>query len=157
MRTSPHRPMLQRQTAKRRLVWGSFTSSRRGCRRDRFSNIRGVTRMTVQQHICGMTATELVVAVRTKQLSPVEVVDAHLERIEILEPSIHAFCTMTADMARKHARDVEARILRGEEVGALAGVPVGIKDLVCTAGIKTASGSAAYQDFVPDEDDVVVE
>ncbi|MEA3117819.1 MAG: aspartyl-tRNA(Asn)/glutamyl-tRNA(Gln) amidotransferase subunit, partial [Paraburkholderia sp.] len=113
--------------------------------------------MTVKQQICGMTATELVEAVRSKQLSPVEVVDAHLERMEILEPSIHAFCTVTADVARASARDVEARILRGEEVGALAGVPVGIKDLVCTAGIKTASGSAAYQDFVPDEDDVVVE
>jgi aspartyl-tRNA(Asn)/glutamyl-tRNA(Gln) amidotransferase subunit A len=113
--------------------------------------------MTVKQQVCGLAATKLVEAIRTKQLSPVEVVDAHLERMEILEPSIHAFCTMTVEVARKQAREVEVRILRGEIVGALAGVPAGIKDLVCTAGIRTASGSAAYQEFVPDEDDVVVE
>jgi aspartyl-tRNA(Asn)/glutamyl-tRNA(Gln) amidotransferase subunit A len=113
--------------------------------------------MDVAQTICGMDATALAEAIRTKQLSPVEVVDAHLERMEKLEPSIHAFCTVTAEAARKEARNVEARILRGEKVGALAGVPVGIKDLVSTAGIRTTSGSVAYQDFIPDEDDVVVE
>jgi aspartyl-tRNA(Asn)/glutamyl-tRNA(Gln) amidotransferase subunit A len=107
--------------------------------------------------ICGMDANTLAVAIRTKQISPVEVVDAHLERMEILEPSIHAFCTVTAAAAREQARDVETRILRGQQVGALAGIPVGIKDLVSTAGIRTTSGSAAYRNFVPDEDDVVVE
>jgi hypothetical protein len=113
--------------------------------------------MTFRQQICGMAATELVEANRTKQLSPVEVVDAHLEQMEILEPSIHAFCTVTTEAARKREQEVEARILRGEKVGALAGVPVGNEDLVCTAGIMTTSGSAAYQKFIPDEDDVVVE
>ena len=77
--------------------------------------------------------------------------------MEALEPHLHAFCTTTPDLARREAKRVEKAILTGEDVGPLAGVPVGIKDLVCTAGIRTVSGSFAYQNFVPDEDDVVVE
>src|SRR4051794_31323594 len=112
--------------------------------------------MDVKQQICGMDAVALARAIRSKELSPVEVLEAHLSRMEALEPSIHAFCTITSQTAREQARQVEARILRGDEVGALAGLPVGIKDLVSTAGIRTASGSPAYKDFVPEEDDVVV-
>jgi aspartyl-tRNA(Asn)/glutamyl-tRNA(Gln) amidotransferase subunit A len=110
-----------------------------------------------QQQICGMDAIALAEAIRKKKLSPVEVVDAHLERMDALEPIIHSFSLATPDEARRDARELEARIMRGEEVGPLAGVPIGIKDLVCTAGITTASGSIAYKDFVPEEDDVVVE
>ena len=84
-------------------------------------------------------------------------IEAVLTRMEALEPHLHAFCTTTPDLARREAKRVEKAILTGEDVGPLAGVPVGIKDLVCTAGIRTVSGSFAYQDFVPDEDDVVVE
>ncbi|TCK37225.1 aspartyl-tRNA(Asn)/glutamyl-tRNA(Gln) amidotransferase subunit A [Paraburkholderia sp. BL8N3] len=113
--------------------------------------------MANSKQVCAMDAIALASAIRTREISPVEVVEAHLERMEMLEPSIHAFCTVTADAALEQARELEARILRGEKVGALAGVPVGIKDLVSTAGIRTTSGSAAYKDFVPDEDDVVVE
>ncbi|WP_233848896.1 amidase [Paraburkholderia sp. HD33-4] len=113
--------------------------------------------MDLQKQICGMDAVALARLVRTRELSAVEVVDAHLARMDAVEPSIHAFCTVTAQSARDAAREVDARLSRGDEVGPLAGVPVGIKDLVCTAGIRTASGSPAYKDFVPDEDDVVVE
>ena len=113
--------------------------------------------MTSRNGICGMDAIALAKAVRQKELSPTEVVDAHLERMEALEPVLHSFSLMTPDEARRSAQDIEARLLRGEEVGPLAGVPIGIKDLVCTAGITTASGSYAYKDFVPEEDDVVVE
>src|SRR5262249_6012998 len=58
---------------------------------------------------------------------------------------------------RAPARRVEAAIAAGRPVGPLAGVPVSIKDLILTRGVRTASGSAAYADFVPDEDDIVVE
>jgi aspartyl-tRNA(Asn)/glutamyl-tRNA(Gln) amidotransferase subunit A len=111
----------------------------------------------VQQQICGMDAVALADAIRSKKLSPVEVVDAHLERMDALEPIIHSFSLATPDQARRDAREIEARIMRGDDVGPLAGVPIGIKDLICTAGITTASGSIAYKDFVPEEDDVVVE
>jgi len=104
-----------------------------------------------------MDAVTLAKHIRTKKLSPVEVIDAVLARMEKLEPILHAFCTPTPELARKTAKKIEKDIMAGKPVGPLAGVPVGIKDLVCTKGIKTVSGSWAYADFVPDEDDVVVE
>ena len=107
--------------------------------------------------ICRMTAAALAQKIRAKELSPTEVIEAVLDRMERLEPSIHAFCTPTPDLARAEAKRIEQAIANGEDVGPLAGVPVGIKDLVCTEGIKTVSGSVAYENFVPDEDDIVVE
>jgi aspartyl-tRNA(Asn)/glutamyl-tRNA(Gln) amidotransferase subunit A len=83
--------------------------------------------------------------------------NAVLARMEKLEPILHAFCTPTPEIAREAAKQIDKRIMANEEVGPLAGVPWGCKDLICTAGIKTTSGSVAYADFVPDEDDVVVE
>lgn len=102
-------------------------------------------------------AVTLAEQIRSKALSPVEVVDAALERMDRVESAIHAFCTPTPDLARSQAKRVERELLAGNEVGALAGVPVGVKDLICTKGVRTVSGSWAYADFVPDEDDVVVE
>src|SRR5947208_9642591 len=112
---------------------------------------------TNHNEICRMDAVKLAEQIRTKRLSPVEVIDAVLGRMEKLEPVIHAFCTPTPDLARQTARRLEADIMAGRSVGPLAGVPVGIKDLVLTKGIRTTSGSILYKDFVPDEDDVVVE
>ena len=113
--------------------------------------------MTNANEICRMDATSLSAAIRDKALSPVEVVDATLERMDALDPTLHAFCTPTPELARESAVRVEKAIVAGEDVGPLAGVPYGCKDLICTAGVKTVSGSAAYAGFVPDEDDVVVE
>ena len=104
-----------------------------------------------------MDAVKLAEEVRTRKLSPVEVVDAVLERLEQLDPVLHAFITPAPDLARDTAQALEKRIMAGANVGPLAGVPVGIKDLVCTKGIRTTSGSLMYEDFVPDEDDVSVE
>ena len=107
--------------------------------------------------ICRMDAVTLATLIRSKKLSAVEVTDAVLARMEKLEPILHAFCTPTPEIAREAAKQIDKRIMANEEVGPLAGVPWGCKDLICTAGIKTTSGSVAYADFVPDEDDVVVE
>ena len=104
-----------------------------------------------------MSAVELAAQIRAKQISPVEVIDAVLARMEKLEPHLHAFCTPTPDLARAEAKRIEQSIIRGDTMGPLAGVPVSIKDLIFTKGIRTASGSVAYRDFVPDEDDIVVE
>ena len=113
--------------------------------------------MSTANEICRMDAVTLAKHIRSKKLSPVEVIDAVLARMEKLEPILHAFCTPTPELARRTAKKIEKDIMAGKPVGPLAGVPVGIKDLVCTKGIKTVSGSWAYADFVPDEDDVVVE
>ncbi len=95
--------------------------------------------------------------VKSGELSPVEVVDAVLERMDRLEPTLHAFCTPTPELARERAKRVEKEVSDGGDPGPLAGVPVGIKDLVATKGIRTVMGSHAYADWIPDEDDVSVE
>lgn len=107
--------------------------------------------------ICRMDAVTQAQKIRRRELSAVEVVDAHLSRMEALELKLHAFCTPTPELARATAKRIERDIVAGKDVGPLAGVPIGIKDLVCTKGIRTVSGSVAYRDFVPDEDDIVVE
>jgi aspartyl-tRNA(Asn)/glutamyl-tRNA(Gln) amidotransferase subunit A len=109
------------------------------------------------QELCRMDAVSLARAIRARTVSPTEVVEAVLERMERLDPVLHAFCTPTPDQARADAERIEKALMSGEDVGVLAGVPVGIKDLVCTKGVRTVSGSQIYADFVPDEDDVVVE
>ncbi len=113
--------------------------------------------MTSADEICRMEAVSLTRRIRQHELSPTEVVDAVLDRMERLNPLLNAFCTPTPDLARLDAQRIEAAILAGEDAGPLAGVPVAIKDLVMTKGIRTVSGCWAYADFVPDEDDIVVE
>jgi aspartyl-tRNA(Asn)/glutamyl-tRNA(Gln) amidotransferase subunit A len=113
--------------------------------------------MMSQNEIGRMDAVTLAAKVRKRELSATEVTEAVLGRMDKLEPHIHAFCTPTPELARKIAAEIDNKIKAGNDPGPLAGVPVGIKDLVCTEGVVTASGSFAYKDFVPDEDDVVVE
>jgi aspartyl-tRNA(Asn)/glutamyl-tRNA(Gln) amidotransferase subunit A len=113
--------------------------------------------MMSQNEIGRMDAVALAAKVRKRELSATEVTEAVLGRMDKLEPHIHAFCTRTPELARKTAAEIDKKIKAGDDPGPLAGVPVGIKDLVCTEGVVTASGSFAYKDFVPDEDDVVVE
>jgi aspartyl-tRNA(Asn)/glutamyl-tRNA(Gln) amidotransferase subunit A len=113
--------------------------------------------MAASDQICQLDTTTLARAVAAKELSPVEAVEAVLERLDRLDPTLHMFTTVVPDQAREAAKRIEADLAAGREVGPLAGVPTGVKDLICTKGIRTASGSYAYADFVPDEDDVVVE
>ena len=77
--------------------------------------------------------------------------------MDALEPHIHAFCTPTPEVALAAAGAVDAKVAAGEDPGPLAGVPIGIKDLVATKDILTVMGSPWYRDFVPDEDDICVE
>ena len=107
--------------------------------------------------ICRSDAVSLARRIRRRELSPTEVVDAVLARMERLNPILNAICTPTADVARAQARRIEAAIMAGDRVGPLAGVPMTIKDLVLTKGIRTVSGCWAYADFIPEEDDIVVE
>lgn len=113
--------------------------------------------MSSGSEICEMDARDIATAVRAKQLSAGEVIDAVLSRMADLDGIVHAFCTPTPDVAREMARRVDARVRAGDDVGPLAGVPVGVKDLIFTRGIRTMGGSLAYFDLIPEEDDVVVE
>jgi len=104
-----------------------------------------------------MSAVEMAEAIRKKKLSPVEVMDAVLSRIERLNPKVNAYCTLVADNAQQQAREAEVAVMRGDELGPLHGVPVSIKDMIFTRGIRTTEGSKIYENFVPDEDAIVVE
>lgn len=104
-----------------------------------------------------LPATELAQAIRNKQLSPVEVVEAVFAQIHALNPRLNAFCTLTEDQARAEARAAEAAVMRGEALGPLHGVPISIKDLFFTQGVRTMRGSKLYEHFVPDFDAPVVE
>src|SRR5213075_2535188 len=87
-----------------------------------------------------------------KKLSPVELTRAVLERIERLNPTVNAFCTVTPDAALDAARATELAVVRGERLGLLHGIPVSIKDLHFTKGVRTMSGSFIFADRVPDVD-----
>ncbi len=102
-------------------------------------------------------ATTMAALIRSGDVSACELTVAALARMEQREPAIQAFCTPTPELAMAQARAVDARRARGETLGALAGVPLAVKDLICTANVRTTSGSAAYKDFVPEDDDITVE
>ena len=100
--------------------------------------------------LCYLSAVELRDLYRKRQLSPVEVTAAILDRIERINPSLNAFVTVTADLARQQARDAEQAYLSYATPAPLAGIPVSIKDLTATKGIRTTRGSLLYKDWVPD-------
>jgi aspartyl-tRNA(Asn)/glutamyl-tRNA(Gln) amidotransferase subunit A len=107
--------------------------------------------------LCYLPALELGEAIRAKKVSSVEVVDAVLARIERLNPTLNAYCTITAAAARAAAKEAEAAVMRGDTLGSLHGIPVSIKDLLATKGVRTTHGSKIYEQFIPDEDAPVVE
>lgn len=103
-----------------------------------------------------LTIVELGAAFRARRLSPVEVTQHCLERIARLDPALHAFITVTGDLALEQARAAAAELSRGHDRGPLHGVPIALKDLIDTAGIRTTGASALFEDRVPTEDAEVV-
>ncbi len=99
-------------------------------------------------------ATELDRLIRTRAISPVEITRTLLERIDRLNTTLHAFLTVTADLAMEQARAAEDRARRGARIGPLDGVPYSLKDLEPTAGIRTTFGSKFFEKNVPTEDGV---
>jgi amidase len=98
------------------------------------------------------SARELAAMIKSRAVSPLEVLDAHLAVIARVNPKLNAIVTLAADQAKAQARATESAVMRGEPLGALAGLPVAIKDITPTAGIRTTFGSPLYKDHVPDED-----
>lgn len=96
-------------------------------------------------------ATKLAELIRTKEVSPVEVVQAHLDRIEAVDPKINAIVTV-ADGALEAARTAEKAVIDGDELGPLHGVPFSVKDSIDTAGVATQRGSPIFQGRVPGTD-----
>ena len=106
--------------------------------------------------LCFIPATELARLIRARQISPVELTRAVLERVERLNPIVNAFCTVTADAALAAAREAEQAAMKGALRGPLHGIPFSIKDLHLTKGVRTMSGSFIFERRVPDVDPPVV-
>ncbi len=101
-------------------------------------------------------AHELAALIRGRKISPIELLDAQLDAIKRFNPKLNAIVTLVADKAREDARAAEQVVMRGDKVGALHGLPIGIKDITATAGVRTTYGSPLYADNVPAEDAEVV-
>lgn len=102
--------------------------------------------------ICYASAGDLSRLIRNREISPVEIIDAHLDRIEATEPVLNSFITLLADDARAAAKRAESEIQAGNIRSPLHGIPVGLKDLYNTGGVRTTSGSRIFDTFVPEQD-----
>ena len=103
-----------------------------------------------------ISATELGELIRKREVSPIEAVEAYLERIESLNGKLNAFLTVCRDEALEAAQDAEQALSRGNYLGPMHGIPVAVKDQVYTKGIRTTLGSPVFADFAPDEDATVI-
>lgn len=107
--------------------------------------------------ICFLSAIELARRIRAKELSAVEVMEAHLAQIERVNPMVNAIVTFLPEQALEQARAADDALAQGEDVGPLHGLPIAHKDLHLTKGIRTTFGSLVFKDFIPQEDDLIVE
>jgi aspartyl-tRNA(Asn)/glutamyl-tRNA(Gln) amidotransferase subunit A len=103
-----------------------------------------------------LTIAKMAPLIRKKKISPVELTETFLERIQQLQGKLNAFITVTADLARKKARQAEREIMKGKYRGPLHGIPISLKDLFYTAGIRTTAGSKILRNFIPQENAFVV-
>ena len=104
-----------------------------------------------------LSALELRALIELKEIKPSEVMEVILARIEKVNPKINAFCTLVPESAMAEARKADEQVARGKGKGPLLGIPVSIKDLIFTKGIRTTFGSRMHENFVPQQDEVVVE
>jgi aspartyl-tRNA(Asn)/glutamyl-tRNA(Gln) amidotransferase subunit A len=100
--------------------------------------------------------TELAELVRERKVSPVELVRMYLERIDRWDGTLHAYVTVARDAALQQAKEAEAAVTRGDQIGPLHGIPIAAKDQFLTKGIRTTNGTRALADFVPDVDAAAV-
>jgi Asp-tRNA(Asn)/Glu-tRNA(Gln) amidotransferase A subunit family amidase len=107
--------------------------------------------------LCFLSASELIALYSRRRVSPLEVTRAVLDRIERINPTLNAYCTVVADRALRAARVATAAWRRGSRIGPLLGVPVSIKDLTPTKGIRTTLGSTLFEHHVPDIDGLIVQ
>ncbi len=107
--------------------------------------------------ICGLPATQMAAMLADGEISARELLAAHLDRIEQVNPTLNAIVTFTPELATERAAAADEAHARGESLGLLHGLPVAHKDLALTAGVRTTMGSPLFADFVPDIDALVVE
>ena len=111
----------------------------------------------IDENLAFAPATELKELIASKEVSPVEITQLYLDRIDRLDGQLNSYLTVTSELALESARKAEKAVVAGDELGPLHGIPISIKDLQMTKGVKTTGGSLAYKDRVPDADCAVVE
>ncbi|MBI3637390.1 MAG: amidase, partial [Candidatus Rokubacteria bacterium] len=113
--------------------------------------------MSTSPDLCWLPATRLTELIRKKKLSPVELIESVLDRIDKLNPKLNAFVLLRPDEVRREARAAERALgKKGARLGPLHGIPFSVKDLVITKGVRTTFGSPLYRDNVPTEDAPIV-
>lgn len=112
--------------------------------------------MTSDTRLVELSANELRHRIGQREISPVELLEACIERIDAVNPYVNAVTATCYDRARAEARAAEQAVLRGEPLGLLHGLPMGVKDLEATAGLLTTYGSQIYRENIPAEDNVLV-
>jgi len=110
---------------------------------------------TLSEELTAKSATELAALIRSRALSPIEVVEAHLRRIERINPPLNAIVTLAGD-AQDRARNAESALTGGEKIGPLHGVPLTVKDTIDTKSLRTTSGSRLLANNIPKRDATVV-
>ena len=113
--------------------------------------------LTEQRELSFTPAYRLAEMIRSKQLSPVELMEVTLKRIKEFNPKLNAYLTVVEEEAMQAAQEAEKALGTGANLGRLHGIPVAIKDLVLTKGMRTTMGSMAYRDFVPDTEGTMVQ
>ena len=111
----------------------------------------------VHEDLAFAPATELLELISTKQVSPVELTELYFSRIGRLDSQLNSYLQLTHDEAVRTARAAEAAVVRGDELGALHGLPISIKDTQMTRGVVTTQGSLVFKDRIPERDAAVVE
>ncbi|MCS5661822.1 MAG: amidase [Dehalococcoidia bacterium] len=112
---------------------------------------------SIDENLAFLPATELRELIVRKEVSPIDITRLYLERINRLDPQLHSYLTVTSEIALEDARKAEKAVMAGEELGPLHGIPISIKDLQMTKGVRTTGGSLAYKDRIPEADCAVVE
>ncbi len=113
--------------------------------------------MATMTELCTKTLTEVATLIREKEVSPVELTGAMLDRISMYDGQLHSYVTVTSNLALQQARKAEEKILRGGYRGPLHGVPIAVKDLFYTQNVPTTCGSPILSDWVPEYDATVIE
>ena len=106
--------------------------------------------LNLDENLAFAPATELRALIADKQITSTELTELYLSRIEALDDQLHSFITLTPEIALEEAAKADAAIAKGESLGPLHGLPISIKDLQMTKGVRTTGGSLAYKDRVPD-------